>query len=317
MISIIIPVYNAEKYLERCLSSVLGQTYENIEVIAVNDGSKDGSLALLNSYAQRDSRVRVIDQENGGVANARNVGLAHAGGEYILFVDADDWIEPDMAQSLLKLLEQTREADIAVCGGDAAEHPEEAVHIADPKVEIWDSDQQKTEFLTHQRLQGMLWNKLIRAECFEGLSFDPTVGYGEDAQIMWKVLDRCRNMVLTSQVYYHHVIEPTSISNRKFSPRKYAAIKVWREIQADVARKHPGMTILATERLTFSAAYTLFEMYTAGYEDEAAEADFLGILRENFVTLMKAPSISAKTKVFAIVTAAFPGLSRLLLKKGS
>lgn len=314
-ISVIIPVYNAEKFLDRCLGSVLGQTYENIEVIAVNDGSKDGSLALLNGYAQRDSRVRVIDQENGGVANARNVGLAHAGGEYILFVDADDWIEPDMAQSLLKLLEQTREADIAVCGGDAAEHPEEAVHIADPKVEIWDSDRQKTEFLTHQRLQGMLWNKLIRAECFAGLSFDPTVGYGEDAQIMWKVLDRCRNMVLTGQVYYHHVIEPTSISNQKFSPKKYSAVKVWREIAEDVRENYPHMLTLATERLSFYAAFTLYEMFAAGFEDAAVEKAFLGVLRENFMTLMKAPSISAKTKVFAVVTGAAPGLARKILNK--
>ena len=314
-ISIIIPVYNAEKFLDRCLGSVLGQSYENIEVVAVNDGSKDGSLALLRRYAEADSRIRVIDQENAGVATARNVGLANASGEYILFVDADDWIEPDMAESLLKLLEQTPEADIAVCAGDAAEHPGEAVRVTEPEVEIWSPERQRTEFLTHRRLQGMLWNKLIRAACFDGLSFDPTVGYGEDAQIMWKVLGQCRNMVLTGQVLYHHVIEPTSISNRRFSPRKYTSIKVWREIQADTARKYPELTVFAKERLAFSAAYTLYEMFAAGYEDAAAEADFLGILRRDFVTLMRASGISKKTKVFAAVTAVFPGMARKILNK--
>lgn len=314
-ISFIIPVYNAEKFLDRCIRSVLEQTYENIEVIAVNDGSKDGSLALLHRYAEADDRVLVIDQENCGVATARNVGLANATGDYILFVDADDWIELDMAQSLMKLLEQTSHADIAVCARDAAQRPGDAVHVTEPKVEVWDRDRQKREFLIHQRLQGMLWNKLIRATCFEGLSFDPTVGYGEDAQIMWKVLDQCRNLVLTDQVYYHHVIEPTSISNQRFSPRKYSAVKVWQEIEDDVRENCPQMLVLATERLSFYAAFTLYEMFAAGYKDAAAEKAFLSILQRNFATLIKAPSVSVKTKVFALMTVAFPGLSRKLLNK--
>lgn len=315
MVSIIIPVYNAEKFLDRCLGGVLRQTYQDIEVVAVNDGSKDGSEALLYRYAELDSRVRVISQENAGVATARNVGLANASGEYILFVDADDWIEPDMIEAMLELLEQTEGADIAVCAGDYAETPEDAVHILKPQVEIWDPQRQKQEFLMHQRLQGMLWNKMIPAELFRGLTFDPTVGYGEDAQIMWKVLARCRNMVLTNQVYYHHVIEPTSISNRRFSPRKYAAIRVWQEIQADTAEKYPEMTVLATERLAFYAAYTLYEMYSAGYDDEAAEVEFLSIVRMHLMALMKASTISLKTKMFAGFTAASPALARKFLCK--
>lgn len=312
-ISIIIPVYNAERFLGRCLGSVLGQTYENIEVVAVNDGSKDGSLAVLRAYAEKDSRIHIVDQKNAGVATARNVGLANASGDYILFVDADDWIELDMAASLLELLEGAPDTDIAVCAGDHAEYPGEAVHIAEPVIELWNSERQKKAFLTHQRLQGMLWNKLIRASLFQGLSFDPTVGYGEDAQIMWKVLSRCRNMVLTNQVYYHHVIEPTSISNRSFSPRKYAPIKVWREIQLDTEQRCPDLTILATERLAFSAAYTLYEMYSAGYEDLTAEQEFLSILREYFTALMMSPNISIKTKVFAAVAVPFPGLVKKML----
>lgn len=314
-ISIIIPVYNAEKFLNRCLGSVLGQTYENVEVVAVNDGSGDGSLAILKACAEKDSRVRVVDQKNAGVATARNAGLSNATGEYILFVDADDWIEVDMAAALLALLEKTPNADIAVCASDYAETPAEAVHVRTPNVEVWGENRHKREFLAHQRLQGMLWNKLIRASLFEGVAFDSTVGYGEDAQIMWKILRGCRNMVVTDQVYYHHVIEPTSISNQRFSPKKYAAVKVWREIEGDIRKNQPELQTLATERLAFYAAFTLYEMYTAEYADAAAEEDFLGDVRKNFVILMKAPSISIKTKVFAAVTAASPKLARRLLAK--
>lgn len=314
-ISIIIPIYNAEKFLDRCLLSVLGQNYTNFEIIAINDGSNDGSLSVLQHYAESDRRIRIVDQKNRGVAAARNVGLAHASGDYILFIDADDWINPNMVSTLVKLIEETPEADIAVCSQDAAEDTDNMAEVVSPTVEIWDPNRQKTEFLTHQRLQGMLWNKLIRSSLFQGLSFDTTVGYGEDAQIMWQVLKHCRTMVLTNQVCYHHVIEPTSISNQRFSPKKYSAVKVWQEIEDDVRKNSPHLLTLATERLSFYAVFTLYEMYSAGYEDIVAEQRFLRIIRENFRILMRAPSISMKAKVFAAASVLFPGAARQILNK--
>lgn len=314
-ISIIIPVYNAEKFLKRCFDSVLGQTYENIEVIAVNDGSVDSSLSIMNAYAEKDDRIHIVNQENRGVSAARNAGLSNAGGEYILFVDADDWIESNIVESLLTLLEKTPDTDIAVCASDSAENADDVIFSAECNIEVWALDRQKREFLIHQRLQGMLWNKLIRASLFSGLAFDTSVGYGEDAQIMWKVLARCRNMVLTNQVLYHHVIEPTSISNRRFSVRKYSAVKVWREIEADARRTCPDLLTLATERLAFYAAYTLYEMFTAGYIDVEAEAEFLSIVRQKLGRIVRAPSISLKTKIFAVAALASPRLVRRLIGK--
>lgn len=315
LISVIIPVYNAEKFLKQCLDSVLGQTYENIEVIVVNDGSLDGSLTILKSYAKKDNRIHIVDQENQGVAVARNVGLANAGGDYILFVDADDWVESDIAENLLTLLEETPDADIAVCASDSAESSADIIRSMGYDVEVWDSARQKREFLTHQRLQGMLWNKLIRATLFSGLAFDTSVGYGEDAQVMWKVLACCRNMVMTNQVLYHHIIDPGSISNRRFSSRKYSAVEVWREIEADVRETHLDLLTLATERLAFYATYTLYEMFRSRYIDAAAEADFLNIIRPRLVQLVKATSISLKTKVFAIGVVASPKLVRRFIEK--
>ncbi|MDE6992490.1 MAG: glycosyltransferase, partial [Lachnospiraceae bacterium] len=96
LISVIVPVYNVEKYLDRCVESLLGQTYRRLEIILVDDGSTDGCGAMCDGYAQRDSRVRVIHKRNGGLSDARNAGLAAASGSYIGYVDSDDWIEPDM-----------------------------------------------------------------------------------------------------------------------------------------------------------------------------------------------------------------------------
>ena len=113
MISIIVPVYNTEKYLRRCIDSVLAQTYQDFELLLIDDGSKDSSGAICDEYAAQDARVRVFHKENGGVSSARNVGLDNARGEWITFVDADDWIESDMLELLLRKGEETG-ADIVM-----------------------------------------------------------------------------------------------------------------------------------------------------------------------------------------------------------
>ena len=113
-ISIIIPVYNAEKYISRCLDSVITQDYTNLEIICINDGSKDKSLAILQDYAQKDSRIIVISQSNQGAASARNYGLSVATGKYISFIDADDWVRADYLESLYKL-QKSESADMVIC----------------------------------------------------------------------------------------------------------------------------------------------------------------------------------------------------------
>ena len=124
LVSIIIPVYNVEQYIEKCLDSVLGQTYRELDVICINDGSTDNSLAVLLRYEAQDSRVRIIDKENGGVVSAREAGLRIAKGEYTTFVDADDWIEADAIMEMVAA-NRVYQADVVACGfwkeqGDAS-----------------------------------------------------------------------------------------------------------------------------------------------------------------------------------------------------
>lgn len=115
LISIIIPVYKTEQYLKRCVESVLAQTYQDLEIILVNDGSPDNSLKICYEYAEMDRRIKVVNKENGGVASARNAGIDLAAGEYIGFVDSDDYIEPDMFELLVGLINEYK-ADISICG---------------------------------------------------------------------------------------------------------------------------------------------------------------------------------------------------------
>lgn len=114
-VSIIVPVYNVENYLSRCLNSLINQTLKDIEIICVNDGSTDGSSAILEEFAQKDSRIRIVNKENGGLSSARNEGLKYVTSDYVGFVDSDDWIEPDTYESALSAVQKTN-ADI-VCWG--------------------------------------------------------------------------------------------------------------------------------------------------------------------------------------------------------
>ena len=145
MISIIVPVYNSEKYIDKCLDSILNQTYKDLEIVLVNDGSNDQSLKILEKYALRDTRIKVVNQENKGVAAARNTGLDNATGEYILYVDSDDWIENNMVERMVEL---SANADIVFCGNDNAVSPEFVKKIIGITKEIWNKDKIIYEFLS-------------------------------------------------------------------------------------------------------------------------------------------------------------------------
>ena len=173
-ISVIIPVYKVEEYLDRCVQSVLAQTHEDMEVLLVDDGSPDNCGALCDGYAKKDSRVRAIHRENGGLSAARNTGLDAASGDYILFVDGDDYIAPDMAETLLAALESTG-ADAAVCGVKCVDDAGNAVREL-PPMEAGAFD--PAEIYQRMTFDEWAWryvsacNRLCRRGLFAGLRFE-------------------------------------------------------------------------------------------------------------------------------------------------
>ena len=169
MVSVLIPAYNSEKTINRCIESILHQAYENIEVIIVNDGSTDNTLSILSNYAKIDRRIAIYNQTNKGVSATRNVCLKNAHGDYVLYVDADDWIEANMIQQMLELM---KDADIVFCESDHAETSEQVESVDNVKIECWDQKTQLYEFMKHKRMTGMLWNKLIRRNLTEDVWFN-------------------------------------------------------------------------------------------------------------------------------------------------
>ena len=208
VISVIIPIYNTAPWLRRCLDSVVNQTYQNLEIILVDDGSTDGSGAICDEYAARDGRVRVIHKGNGGVSSARNAGLAAAGGEWIGWVDSDDWIEPDMYVYLLAAA-QDRGADIAVCS--RYEHYRESCRMRGWAQErLLDTEGALELLLKNDDMQNYLWDKLWRRSLFEGISFPEGHTY-EDLAVMYRLFERAQRIVCLPEGKYHYNERPGSI----------------------------------------------------------------------------------------------------------
>lgn len=203
LISISVPVYNAEKYLRQCLDSLVNQTLKEIEIVIVNDGSTDGSEKICREYAEKDSRVKFISKENGGVASARQAALETSTGLYFCACDADDWVEPTMYEKMYKKAQET-EADIVMCdywseyGGDK----QTVTHFT--------SDITKIEDLLGAAVDGILpcqlWNKMFSRKHFDkyAISFESGINLGEDFLIMLKILQHHMKVANIPDALYHY-----------------------------------------------------------------------------------------------------------------
>ena len=201
-VSVIVPVYKVEQYLDKCIKSVLEQTYQDIELILVDDGSPDNCGNICDDYARRDSRVRVIHKENGGLSSARNAGLEIASGAYIMFVDSDDYIALDMVEKLYQRMQQD-DSDMVVCGGQRVDekgnllcsgegsHTKNGTYTADEFYPLL--------FLCFVEA----WGKLYKRTAFEDIRF-PVGKLHEDVFVTYKTVEKCAKIsVLTEKLYYY------------------------------------------------------------------------------------------------------------------
>jgi glycosyltransferase involved in cell wall biosynthesis len=209
LISVIVPVYKVEPYLRRCVDSILAQTFVDFELILVDDGSPDQCPAICDEYAAKDSRIKVIHQPNGGLSDARNKGLANAKGNYIGFVDSDDWIDPNYYEKLLKTLIQFN-ADIA-CAGIRRVHMDDVTVMVSYKQKVLSGFCSK---IASQQC-GSVWNKLFRRSVIYGeetfLKF-PSGVYYEDNLFMLETLQAAKKIALAADCYYYYRFNSSSIT---------------------------------------------------------------------------------------------------------
>ena len=235
-ISIIIPAYNIEKELGRTLDSVLAQTYENVEIIVVNDGSKDGTGAVIDAYAAKDSRIKAIHKENGGVTSARLRGVAEATGDWIGFVDGDDWIEPDMYDRLMKNAREYS-ADISHCGYRMV-FPNGRVDWYYNTGRLVEQDQKMglQDLASGGFVEPALWNKLFRRDLFRNIAgqMDYTIKINEDVLMNYYLFKEANRAIYEDFCPYHYVLRAGSAATSRVNIHQLEdPIKVSRIIWKD------------------------------------------------------------------------------------
>ena len=215
LVSVIIPVYNVSRYLPQCLDSVISQTWRNLEIIIIDDGSTDDSGRICDQYAKRDDRIKVIHSPNRGLASARNLGLENIRGQYISFIDSDDWMEPHTIETLLRAAMLT-ESDI-VTAEECCEYIGKTVHISTETDNL--NTYRGRDILSafaEGRLKNVVWNKLYIAECFADIRFHDGHNY-EDIAIIWKIMKKLaehdRAVTSLSDELVHFRVRKSSISH--------------------------------------------------------------------------------------------------------
>ncbi len=209
LISVIVPVYNVEKYLKKCIKSIMSQSYTNLEIILINDGSTDNSGKICDELKEQDKRIKVIHKSNGGLSDARNAGLKIANGKYIGFVDSDDYIAEDMFETLYNINKKYN-SDISIVSFYEI-YKDKVIGVRDSKKlqELTKIDAMK-ELLIDTNIQSYAWNKLFRRELFEGLEF-PTNKNFEDIATTLLLFEKANKVVLLEKPKYYYVRRDDSI----------------------------------------------------------------------------------------------------------
>ena len=220
LISIIIPVYKVEKYLEKCIKSVLSQTYKNLQIILVDDGSPDNCGNICDDYARVDNRIEVIHKANGGLSDARNVGLKAARGEYIGFVDSDDYVSNEMFENLYNTL-ISNDVDVSICNFYIVIDNKNIIKNADNGVKIYNKLEILKEILLDKKIQSYAWNKLYKRELFKDIEYPVGKKY-EDIGTTFYILEKCSKIAVSGSPEYYYITRGDSIvdSNRLYKLNK-------------------------------------------------------------------------------------------------
>lgn len=228
LITVIVPVFNVEKYLSRCIESIIKQTYSNLEIILVNDGSTDNSSNICDNYAKLDDRLKVIHKKNGGLSEARNFGIRVAQGEYIAFVDSDDYIEENMYELLHNEIVNCQ-ADIAVCGRwvENGEEKKELYTLNDKM--IMSSIQALKYYFKRKIIDPSACDKLFKRELFNNVEF-PIGKIHEDIFVMDNILAKCNKIIHIGLPLYHYISRNDSITKKKISKKNLDFIIAHNEI---------------------------------------------------------------------------------------
>lgn len=311
MISIIIPVYNVEQYLDKCLQSVIHQTYQDIEIILVDDGSSDNSGILCDKWQEKDSRIKVIHKSNGGLSNARNVAIEQANGEYLMFIDSDDIVSNDLCKELFEMLKNNN-ADISICN---------ATHIFDDRfdfkntgeIHCYSRNEAICQLWYQKSFLPSAWGKLYKKELFKKTKFTEGIIF-EDVDIMHKLFYQCNKIVYGEMELYGYVHHENSITTKKYSKKDNVILDICDKINQFASDKDISLQNAAKSyNVTGALRVYLNAPNTPEYKEAIEKAK--KIIKKYGKDVLKDPNIRKKNKYALYLYLYLRPLLKIVYKK--
>lgn len=298
-ISVIVPIYRVEDYLHRCIDSIINQTYTNLEIILVDDGSPDNCPMICDEYAEKDSRIRVVHKKNGGLSDARNAGLGIATGEYIAFVDSDDWVHKDMYKVLHDTMKKNN-ADIVECGILSTYEYIDDKKIDNIRIQSYSKSDSIGALIT-QEIRQTVWNKLYKREVINNILFD--IGkLHEDEFWTYKILDRSNNLIRIDNKMYYYFQRENSIMSNSYSIKRLDALEARYKRYLFIKDKYPKYTDKARLDLFYICLFYLQKslIYLGKEQYKIAQEIIKGYL-EN-IEIKNIKNLSYKDKLWVLLS---------------
>lgn len=308
-ISVIIPVFRTERYLEKCITSVIEQTYRNLEIILIDDGSDDNCGNICDLFCRRDERIRVIHRENGGLSRARNSGLEVCSGDFIAFVDSDDFTDNDM---YAYLIENIGNSDIAVCSYYTDSEGSSKKNITVKEKTVLSGYEATKELFLDERIKNHVWNKLFRKRLFDGVTF-PGGKTFEDILTTYRLFEKAESVVLLPECKYHYLVRQGAISKGADSGTCFSRFEAHLTRFNKIKDSYPECTgvllrqlFISARSYAFSAAnggenererINLIKRFFSDNEKIIAEADEFNTLEKKQAYCLKDWSISKIKKL--------------------
>lgn len=304
-ISIIMPIYNVEKYLERGISSILNQTFKEFELILINDGSTDDSLIICNNFKSLDSRIKVINKKNEGVSSSRNLGINIAKGEFIMFVDPDDTLEEDALEYLYNLT-NTYNSGVSCYKMNTYINGISKTNInINEEIKIYKDNEIVESFSCNGVFLYSVCNKLYRKNLLRDIRFNEDIRYAEDALFNFYVLSESKLVVMSNQVKYNYYINESSTVN-KFNEKRVDILKAQCEIYNLLKSKYNNYTESITRDYIRSSIHIMADMAKTGKVDKEILLKLRHIINNNSYMLSDKSLLNKKEKMIFNILKVMP-----------
>ena len=294
LISVIIPIYNVERYLVKCIESVLKQTYSNLEIILIDDGSEDKCGKICEEYKKKDNRIKVIHKTNEGLSEARNAGIVNATGKYITFVDSDDYIDDCYIELLYNVL-ISYSADISIASHRII-YKNRCIDKSTNEEFCANSKLILEKILYDDGIDLSTWGKLYKIELFDNIRF-PKGRLFEDSATTYKLIDISKNIAVYSKAVYNYIMRNDSISKSKFSEKKLDLITSTKEMTDFIRSKYPCLSNACNRRLMYAYLSTLTQLAQCKETNKQIEKELLEYIRENKQKVLKDKRIPKRDRL--------------------